>query len=285
MLCPICNRSQPRTLIIKKGRKLLICQGCRHIWYEQMPTASELSEYYSTEYTELHLQEEKQEASAAYHRNHAEELRGLVGGSMAIADVGSSIPVFLREAKQDCSRRIGVDLSVQAHELGKQWGIEMMTPEGFLQTVPDESLDVLRYSHVLEHLVDPMGTLQRQVSKLKRGALVYITQPNFPVFRAEPASVDLHDSVWPSHLHFFNVLSVLAMLDRAGLRLVRFLTLNDERKSVAEYGPYLDFLTAADRLEPLKEITEGRVAFTGWPFYAGRDLACYARKEFALSKR
>jgi len=279
MRCPICDQNSSLPFTVKEARTLLICEDCRHIWFAQTPTERELLDYYAADYTSVHLQEDLQESQAAYYRSHAKELRDLADGPIAIADVGCSIPVFLREAAEESSRRIGVDLSSEAHELGRQWGIEMTTPEDFLQDIPDESLDVLRYSHVLEHLPDPLGTIETQVAKVKRGGIVYITQPNFPVLRAEPTTVDLHDSVWPSHLHFFNPLSAIAMLERVGLQLVRFFTLCQERKAMSDYGRFMDLLTAADRLDVIKDVSEEYGMFTGWPFYAGVNVGCFARKQ------
>jgi hypothetical protein len=85
--------------------------------------------------------------------------------------------------------------------------------------------------------------------------------------------------VWPSHLHFFNPLSALAMLNRAGLQLIRFLTHHQERECMINYGRFMDIVTAADRLENLKEITVDYGMFSGWPFYAGKNVGCFARKE------
>lgn len=276
--CPICKGCETRPFTIKEGRTLRICAGCRHIWFEQMPTPGELSAYYAAEYSGTHGQQSLQESEAAYYRAHAKELRDFVDRPFAIADVGCSIPVFLREAGDESSRRIGVELASEAHVIGKDWGIEMMSPEDFLATVPDESLDVLRYSHVLEHHIDPLETLAKQVGKVREGGLVYITQPNFPVFRPETATVDLHDSVWPSHLHFFSPLSVGVLLERVGIKLERFLTHSRERDSMRDYSPFIDFLTAADRLDGLKDITVEYGMFTGWPYYAGQNVGCFARK-------
>lgn len=284
MRCPICHHGETVPFSVKEGRALLICEACRHIWFERMPTPRELSDYYATEYGDIHRQGNLQESEANYYRAHATELLQFVDGPIVIADVGCSIPVFLREAADQTSRRIGVELASEAHAIGKDWGIEMMSPDEFLETVPDGSLDVLRYSHVLEHLTDPMNILRRQVSKVREGGLVYITQPNFPVFRAEAATADLHDAVWPSHLHFFNPLSVALMLKSVGVQLVRFLTHYQERECMIDYSRFMDLVTAADRLDWLKDISVDYGMFTNWPFYAGKNVGCYARKVASPSK-
>ena len=278
MNCPICASDAAIDFTVKENRTLLICEQCRHVWFEQVPTSEELAAHYSSQYTSLHSQEDLQTSQVDYYRAHALELVDLVGDSMAIADIGCSVPVFLREAAGQSSRRIGVDLSEEAHELGRRWGFEVMSPDDFIASVPDESLDVLRYSHVLEHLPDPLETLTQHVSKLKRGGLLYFCQPNFPVLKAITVDVDLSNSVWPEHLHFFNPLSALEMVRRAGLTAFRFLTHSEERKTMEELSAFVDFITAADRLESIRDITIDYGMFTGWPFYAGSGMGCFARR-------
>lgn len=279
MNCPICASEAAIDFTVKEHRTLLICERCRHVWFQQVPTPEQLAAHYSSRYTSLHSQEDLQTSQVDYYRAHALELVDLVGESMAIADIGCSVPVFLREAAAQSSRRIGVDLSEEAHALGRRWGFEVMSPDDFISSVPDESLDVLRYSHVLEHLPDPLDTLKQHVPKLKRGGLLYFCQPNFPVFKARRAEVDLSNSVWPEHLHFFNPLSALELVRRAGLTTFRFLTHSEERKTMEELSAFVDFITAADRLESIKDITIDYGMFTGWPFYAGSGMGCFARRD------
>lgn len=285
MPCPICAQPDPVVFGQKEGRTLRICQVCRHIWFEEIPTEEESVSYYKSQYSENHLQEDIQESEAEYYSGHALELRDMIGRPMAIADIGCSIPVFLGEAGPHCRRRIGVDHSGQAHELGKSWGIEMLTPTQFVADVDDASLDVLRYSHVLEHLPDPVGTLRAHAKKLRPGGLLYITQPNLPVFHAIRTDLDLPDSVWPAHLHFFNPLSLLIMLERTNMEVFRFLTHGEARKSMQRYGNHIDFVTASDRLEWINEITVEYGMFTGWPFYVGRNSGCFCRKQYSYDAK
>ncbi len=275
--CPICSLSETTVFTMRAERYILICRECRHIWHNQIPDAIELERFYAGEYTSLHQQREGQEGGRDYYRSHAIELEKINDDLLAIADIGCSIPVFLREAAGVSATRIGVDISEDAREAGQAWGIQMMSPDAFISTVPDGSLDVLRYSHTLEHLVDPMGALLSHIPKLRPGGLVYITQPNFPVMQDMATHVELHDSVWPAHLHFFNPLSMLAMCKRAGLTMKRFATIDGDRAALERYQSCFDMFTSAERLKDIAGITEtGRGTFAGWPFFAGQNSACYA---------
>lgn len=246
-----------------------------------MPTPEYLVEFYRNEYTGEHDQGNIQESVRDYYRSHAAELKDYAGeGRVAIADIGCSIPVFLREAKNSFAERYGVDYSQEAHGLGARWGVTMLTPQVFHQEIPDSSIDVLRYSHVLEHLIDPRGSLKEDLFKLKPGGLLYITQPNFPVMRAEYFHRDLLDSEWPKHLHFFNPISIKIMLEELGVRIVKFLTHENDEGAFVKYMSNFDALYSGRELELLEKIEEkSRGIFARWPYFSGENMGIYGYKE------
>jgi SAM-dependent methyltransferase len=172
----------------------------------------------------------------------------------------------------------GVDWSEPARRDGLARGIAVLTPDEFAAMVPDGSLDVLRYSHTLEHLPDPLGVLRAQLPKLRAGGLVYITQPCLPVPRDAPSAIEPHDSDWPIHLHFFNPLSFLRLAEAAGLRVERFFTVTDAEAGYARYRDTLDPETALAALDALRgrgEAARGRL--NNHPHFTGFDAAMYLR--------
>jgi SAM-dependent methyltransferase len=193
--------------------------------------------------------------------------------------------VFLREATaKGADRVIGVDYSKEAHEAGAQWGVEMMTHETFRE-IPDHSVDVLRYSHVLEHLIDPKAVLHAQLRKLRPGGLLYVTHPNFPVFEVAPTTIPLHDSFFPNHLHFFNPLSCVALCG-PNLVVEKLFSVSDELDAFERYRSIMDLRYASERLEPLRDRGEAvRGPLNGWPFYTGINIGLYARLSPAGASR
>lgn len=280
--CPVCAKSEFALFTEQGGYMLWICKDCRHIWFAKRPKSEDLAAFYSNEYTTKHGQEKDQHEATEYYRSHVDELANLVAGSgegLSIVDFGCSIPVFLKEAKSRFAIRVGIDLAKEAHDYGQQWGVNVVTPEQFEQSVPDASVDVIRFAHVLEHLIDPMDVFMTCVRKVRPGGLVYITQPNFPVLKAAWSGIELHDCIWPGHLHFFNPLSIMTMLNRAGVTMFRYATIDGDEDAFKRYGPVIDAIHAAASLAPIRDITEpNRGTYAGWPFYAGINLGCYGYK-------
>ena len=282
MTCPICE-SEQTNFHRKDGRELLICRACRHISWGEMPTPDELRTFYSDAYTEAHQQEQIQAEHASYYADHVRELAGMLSLSvsrLAIADVGCSYPTLLEQAvKQGCRLAVGVDWSKEAKAFGARVGVRVVTPEEFSTSVPDESLDVLRYSHTLEHTPDPVSVLTSQMTKLRPGGLLYITQPNFPIFKDEPSDIEPMDSVWPNHLQFFNPLSASILVRKANVGIKKFFSVSNEAAAEEKYRSIMD-IDYANRhlfaLAPLGEPTRGFL--NSFPYYSGENSAIYAVK-------
>lgn len=285
--CPICGSSAPTKYGVKDGRELRICRDCRHIFWAQMPSDEQLHAFYASEYTEGHGQEEIQAANIEYYRHHAVDLVTKHGGAaLCIADVGCSLPLFLEQALAvGFNTAIGVDYSQEARDYGERRGIQVMSPGEFDQ-IENDSLDVLRYSHSLEHMVNPMDNLVKASRKVRAGGLLHITQPNFPVFKATESSIPLKDSVWPNHLHFFNPVSLKYMVEAAGFRLVSFCTVTEEQSCAETYGQIADVDYSVRMLKSLEAIGEHvRGKLNNFPYYYGENSVAFARKPASLTSR
>jgi 2-polyprenyl-3-methyl-5-hydroxy-6-metoxy-1,4-benzoquinol methylase len=281
--CPICEHRETGTVHVVGGRDLLICCACRHVFWREMPTDAQLHAYYDREYTAAHNQLAQQEANTEYYRNHVEELAGLIRRpkeALLFGDVGCSYPIFLLQAAAaGVSLALGVDWSPEAQDYGLRRGVPVMRPDQFTAQVPDGALDLLRYSHTLEHLIDPVATLEAHLLKLVPGGLLYVTQPCIPVLRLGASPAPPHDAAWPNHLHFFSALSMLTLMQRVGVEVDRFFTVTDETAAQSRYGDALDLDYARATLVSLADKGEAsRGPLNNFPFFAGQNLAVYARR-------
>lgn len=281
--CPICKNSTCQVYDDSRHPSLLICADCRHIYWNSMPEVGELVSFYDSEYTTSHQQRYIQAGNRDYYRSHVEELALLVGKSRSeiyFSDFGCSYPVLLEEAqKLGIGRVLGVDLDEASRAYGLARGISMMTPTEFLSQVPQSTLDVIRFSHVLEHLIDPVETLVSAVEKLAPGGLLYITQPSFPVFRPMKLNYPVKDSVYPNHLHFFSPISLSRMLRFVPVKVFKFFTVENADQTHAACSAMLDLSYSEQQLNIWKDFGElGRGSNSNYPIYCGENSALYAIK-------
>lgn len=283
MHCPICCSENTVDFSSSCGRDLIICSDCRHVTWKELPTEQELVDYYTQAYTNEHEQKEIQISNTDYYLGHFQELANFAEKPIAdlvIADVGCSYPIFLEQGlKSGCRGAIGVDWSSEAHEYGEKIGLRMFTPAQFLESVPDESLDVLRYSHTLEHMIDPLSALMSQIAKLRNGGLLYITQPNIPIYRAEKLDVQVIDSVFPRHLHFFTPLSLKILQESVGVKPFKFFTVGNEIEAESRDRFNVDYSYGVRKLFDLAELCEPcRGALNCYPAFSGENSGAYGFK-------
>ncbi len=281
--CSICACAETTLFHVKEGRDIQICRDCRHMFWARMPDLAEIAAYYGSVYTGEYGQEEVQTAHRDYYRGHAQELAAVSGvpiGRMALADVGCSFPVFVHEAlNAGAAVAFGVDWSEDARADGVRRNVAVLTPDEFEATIPDGFLDVLRYSHTLEHMIDPVDMLRRHAAKVRPGGLIYVTQPNFPVLRFGASDVEPHDSTWPAHLQFFCPLSFQRLAEAAGLSVERYFSVTDPERGEARYAAQLDRVYAEQMLSGLRDKGEDiRGPLNNFPLYTGFDGTAHLRK-------
>ncbi|HUQ91790.1 MAG TPA: class I SAM-dependent methyltransferase [Bryobacteraceae bacterium] len=277
--CPVCDDAGSAEFGTKEGRKLRICEKCRHIRWEVFPTADDLAAYYREQYTLRHAQARIQDDARSYYSGHAAHLFQLAArpaAQVVIIDYGCSFPVFLEEAKKLGVRRaIGVDYSTQ---IPRDTGVEIVSP-GDLKDIPQGIVDIVRFSHTLEHTVDPVCTLKQMTGMLRKGGLVYITQPNFPVMAIAGNEVELKDSVYPEHLHFFSPLSLAALAVRCGLRIHQIFSHQNEQGVLEKYEGRLDLDYSRKNMAPYAQHGDPAYAMGSYPQYAGENSVLYAYKD------
>jgi SAM-dependent methyltransferase len=264
----------------KNSQMLLICRNCRHVWWQNMPAQEEMGRYYWAQYSKRHAQETIQNTNREYYRNHLAELLSIIqkhAEQSCILDYGCSIPVLPQEAVKLSFRGVvGVDYATEAKEFGREWGVRVLLPSE-LATVPDEYFDIARFSHTIEHCPDPAGLLRSVLPKMRPGGLIYITQPNFPVFRFAPSGQDLRDTVYPEHLHFFSPLSLAELARRLGLSVIKLFSHQNESEVIHQYENLLDIEYARERLKDYASKGDAVFpAYANYPYYAGENSVLYA---------
>jgi SAM-dependent methyltransferase len=118
--------------------------------------------------------------------------------SDVVLDFGCGGGTLLRSL--ECARRIGVEINPVARAEAGSHGLEVFeTAAG----VPDGIADVLVSNHALEHVTNPIATLQALRTKLKAGGKLVLVVP-LDDWRAQrsynPKDIDHHLYTWTPRL-------------------------------------------------------------------------------------
>jgi 2-polyprenyl-3-methyl-5-hydroxy-6-metoxy-1,4-benzoquinol methylase len=148
-------------------------------------------------------------------RTLSEDLRR--DGPGSVLDVGFGDGRHLKLDSDAGWETFGVDFSPTAVEQARQRGVKAAV--GTIDDVEAESgsFDLIRMSHVIEHVPDPEETLRRAHMLLRPGGRLHVATPNF-----ESPTERLLGTYWygldaPRHLVLFTPSALASLAERVGL--------------------------------------------------------------------
>lgn len=241
------------------------CRQCGLGWLSPRPTQEAFGKFYAYEsYFEGQDAVESYSDVARERANHfrkrLEKIAQLAPGGVnaRLLDIGSATGEFVYEAVQLGFAAEGMEISEGARRQAKsRYGIDLL--EGPLISLKSgPGYDVIHMNHVLEHLQNPLETLELCNSMLNPGGLLVIEVPqqfendverlkyffrlSKPVFN----KYSLH------HLYYFTPATLSALLERSGYRLLRISTENPDRTPLKPFSMknllLRYFLKLADRI-------------------------------------
>jgi 2-polyprenyl-3-methyl-5-hydroxy-6-metoxy-1,4-benzoquinol methylase len=160
------------------------CPECGLRWLSPRPTPSAYSKLYSYErYFDGSSTVEDYPKIAKERRfgfrKRIQMLEKILTGrkNLKILDIGAATGEFVHEALLRGHDATGIELSEGAKQVAKEkYGIELLGTE-IEALEPTEKYDVVHMSHVLEHLIDPVRTLNICQSLLRNGGILVIEVP------------------------------------------------------------------------------------------------------------
>jgi 2-polyprenyl-3-methyl-5-hydroxy-6-metoxy-1,4-benzoquinol methylase len=99
--------------------------------------------------------------------------------STEILEFGAGAGSNLRSFVEADLKITGIDYSPQAVEIGRRYGVNMVC--GGLEVIRGK-YDIILINHVLEHFLDPIGSLKRLKEHLKEDGIMFIAVPNISFF-------------------------------------------------------------------------------------------------------
>ena len=194
-----------------------------------------------------------------------ELLRYIRGQYARLLDVGCGAGDFLVEAKRFGLEATGLDTNAAAVEAARLRGFECFA--GTLEESPvEEQYDVIRLSHVLEHVPSPLGMLQAARLRLRPGGRVAIITPDADSYLARAFGARWFQLDPPRHLWAFSAPHLAVLTGRADLRVVsishhslgnsversfRYLINDDKPGAAAPAGGAAHWQAIADQLDLL----------------------------------
>lgn len=137
----------------------------------------------------------------------------------AILDIGAGTGIFLSKFKEKGWRADGVEFSSDAVKFAKKsFDITLKRGDFLDYSFPKNTYDVVSLNMALEHLYQPLETLQQIHKILKKNGVIVITVPNidsvgFQLFKENWQALNL-----PRHLYQFSPSTLQNLIRSAGFR-------------------------------------------------------------------
>lgn len=222
----------------REGVRVVDCETCGFKHQYPIPPPDAVEQLYSSEYYSA-LKPDYQriiEEDEAHFRMWAlsrlavcEELLPPKGDApRRILDVGSSYGQTLKAFRDAGWETLGVEPSpVVAQYARRESGLAIQT--GLLEDLTDEALsphfDVVHMAEVINHMRDPIGTLERIHTRLLRpgGVLVIETSNDFNAMQEAIVTLYGVERWWivPDHVTYFDRASLTRLLERSGYNVHR----------------------------------------------------------------
>lgn len=152
----------------------------------------------------------------------------------AVLDIGCGRGLMLAELKAAGWDSTGVEFSRELAQAGSAKHQLPIIHSYYLTDcqLPSQHFDVVTLWHVLEHLIQPLQTIEEIQRILKPGGHLIIEVPNIYSWQAKLSQGDWFHLDAPRHLYHFSPEGLQKMLRAKGFEVVKVSTWS------LEYGPY-----------------------------------------------
>jgi SAM-dependent methyltransferase len=224
MICNVCNSSRSEPLFQTQDYEhgvpgtwsIVRCTSCGLIAQDPLPAASDLGSFYPPSYSAYNSNTIISWMCRAVFVLDARRISALVPKHGSILDVGCGNGMALLAMRRVGFKRLaGLEIDPTAVQRAKEFGLDVRCGDLLSTDFPDASFDLIRMGHVIEHVLDPMATLDRAYRLLKPGGILMGETPNtdcldWKIFRKYWGPLHI-----PRHIFIFNDVNLRQALQRA----------------------------------------------------------------------
>jgi len=225
--CNLCQGDNTSLLFKKDSMQIVKCLDCGLIYVNPRHLEEDLKKIYKNGYFNGSEQTNFFAEKGLYISRFQERLREISRFKKEgrLLDIGCAMGYFLEVAKEKGWQTYGVEISAFASQYASDSGSNVFTGTLEEAEYPGQSFDMITLWHVLEHMPDPLGCLQKIQRLLKRTGLIAIEVPNIGSRRSKRLR-EKWDQLKPQeHLYYFTPDVLRKMVKKAGFKIVKIKTI------------------------------------------------------------
>ncbi|MEI6087414.1 MAG: class I SAM-dependent methyltransferase [Bacteroidota bacterium] len=232
--CPVCSSNHIQKLlniqdytVSQETFEVWHCSKCTFRFTQNIPTAAKIGPYYQSANYISHSDSQDGFIHRCYHlvRNYTLQIkRKLIQETTGkqigdLLDVGAGTGAFSKVMKNAGWTVTGLEPDETARKNAVEINeLHLLPPENLYQISP-ESFDAITMWHVLEHVHDLHGYLDKYHSILRKNGRLIIAVPNYTSYDAS-----VYQQYWaaydvPRHLYHFSPESMRMLADKKGFKI------------------------------------------------------------------
>jgi len=206
--------------------EIIFCKHCGFNHVDPLPTEEELKALYENEYYQktkpgfLDKSVQEEHWLNAFHGTLYKKYFELLPKAKKILDVGCGVGEFMQLGHFNNWQVSGIELSPVAAQVAINKGLDVKVGNFEDHLPPRETLDVVHFGNVLEHVRHPVGMIKIAMTLLKPGGLISVIVPNDwnPLQEMLISGADF-GRYWEheTHLNYFNFDTLRSVLKRCNL--------------------------------------------------------------------
>ena len=234
VICSLCGSCESKFLFDAKDRAHGIkgsftyvkCTDCGLVYMNPQISPEDVKAFYPDDYAphKSHLDKagkSEKMSKSRLERSLPKLLLQKLNENSRVLDVGCGSGKFLGGIKNIFGCKVyGLDISEQAAKIAKDdYGIEVFTGVVTVAPFPPDYFDVITAWQYLEHVHNPLESLQMFYRLLKPDGLCAISTPNFDSFNAKIFKDRWFGLECPRHLYIYTPETINKLLQKAGFLL------------------------------------------------------------------
>lgn len=225
-ICICCGDKASLIRAKKRGYSMCECPSCGLVFVDNQPTSSQLKDLYvrAQGYFGTASEDFKNtDDTSARKISSILNKYGVVNQNFY--DAGCSTGKLIYHLRKIGWNVAGCDLNAEAVSIGKKHGLEMSAGDINTVNIENNKYGVIHFGDVIEHVQDPLATINNAHRLLINGGVIFIKVPNgasgFAVSTKKFANLTgmpwLHSEA-PYHLYEFTPASLQSLLAKSGFR-------------------------------------------------------------------
>jgi len=228
VVCNVCKSDDTSLLLIKDSLRIVKCFRCGLIYVNPRVAKEDLGKIYNRDYFDGSRQADFLAEKKLYLQRFQERLREIIAIKRVkgkLLDIGCAVGYFLEVVRREGWQASGVEISSFAAKYAKESGFDIFTGTIEEANYPAYSFDAATLWHTLEHMRDPLGSLEQVHRMLKKNGLIAIEVPNIGSreFRKQRENWDYLKP--KEHLYYFTPEVLKKMVEKAGFKVIKVTTL------------------------------------------------------------